>query len=162
LWRDGVLDPVRRRWAFAIGGLTAMALTTTLDVYPRSMVSIPGEEISHMLPTTAVIAALAVSQVGFATLLAPALSTWLERVWPWRLVIAMGSVLLTVFLWHMTAFLVVFLAVEGLGFTPGAEPTVEWWAIRPFWLVAPALVLVILVAIFAPIEQRVRRALSLR
>ncbi|NDL58192.1 acyltransferase family protein [Phytoactinopolyspora mesophila] len=161
LWRDGVLEPVWRRWAFAFGGLAVLAAATTLDVYPRSMVSIPGEDISHMLPTTAVIAALAVSQVGFVTLLAPALSRWMERKRPWRLVIALGSVLLTVFLWHMTAFLLVFLAVEGLGFTPGSEPTAEWWALRPFWIVAPALVLVVLVAIFAPVEQKVRRALAL-
>ncbi|WP_166347013.1 acyltransferase family protein [Phytoactinopolyspora limicola] len=156
LWRDGLLQAAWRRWIFALGGLAGLVVLTGIDVYPRSMVSVPGEDISHMLPTTAVIASLAISQVGFATLVAPALSRWLRRRWPWRIVIVLGAVLLTIFLWHMTALLIVFLGVEALGFTPGAEPTLEWWALRPFWLVAPAVVLAVLVAVFAPVEQRVR------
>lgn len=161
LWRAGALEPVRRRWVCAAGGVAALVATTSMSVYPSSMVAVPSADVSHMLPTTAVIGALAATQLGFATLAAPHLSRWLRRRWPWRLVVALGGVLLTVFLWHMTALLIVFLGVEALGFTPGSEPTGEWWALRPFWLVAPALVLVFLLAVFAPVEQKIRRALSL-
>lgn len=161
LWRDGVLEPVWRRWACAVSGVAVVGLATTLDAYPRSAVFVPSEDISHMLPTTAVIAALAVAQVGFGTLAAPALSRWLRRRWPWRVVTVLSDVLLTIFLWHMTALLVIFLAAEALGFTPQAEPTPVWWAQRPIWLFAPAAVLIVLVAVFAPIERKIRRALSL-
>ncbi|WP_165368092.1 acyltransferase family protein, partial [Phytoactinopolyspora endophytica] len=82
LWRDGALDSVFRRWACVVVGVAAVALATGLDDYPRSMVSIPSERISHMLPTTAVIAALAVAQVGVATLIAPAIGRWLHRRMP--------------------------------------------------------------------------------
>ncbi|NED98948.1 acyltransferase family protein [Phytoactinopolyspora halotolerans] len=161
LWRDGALDAVWRRWACLAGGLLLLVFSTRLDVYPLSMVAIPSEHISHMLPTTAVIGALAVAQLGAATLSAPSLNRWLRRPVPWRVVIGAGGVLLTVFLWHMTAFLLVFLAVEAAGFAPEPEPTAEWWAWRPFWLIAPAAVMVVLLAVFAPVEQRLRRALSL-
>jgi hypothetical protein len=161
LWKDGYLEHLWRKWALALGGYLVVALATTVAVYPRSMVSIPGEHISHMWPTTAVIAALAVAQTGLITLVAPLLCRWLQRRGPYRIVILLGGVLLTIFLWHMTALLVVFLTVEALGFEPVADPTADWWMRRPFWLIAPAVVLVVLVAVFAPIEQKIRRALSL-
>ncbi|NED95619.1 acyltransferase [Phytoactinopolyspora alkaliphila] len=161
LWRDGSLDPIGRRWVLVIGGYAAVAAATTLDSYPRSMVAVAGEDVSHMWPTTAVIGALALGQTGLASLAAPALRRWMRHRAAYRLVVLLGGVLLTIFLWHMTALLIVFLMVEALGFTPGAEPTLEWWLLRPFWVVAPALVLVVFVALFAPIEQRIRRALSL-
>ncbi|WP_158542722.1 acyltransferase family protein [Phytoactinopolyspora halophila] len=161
LWRDGYLDQYWRRCALAVGGYSIVALATVHDAYPRSMVSIPGEQVSPMWPTTAVIAALAIGQTGLIMLAAPILNRWLQRRVPYRLVVLLGGVLLTVFLWHMTAMLAAFLAAEGLGFTPVSEPTAEWWMRRPLWLIAPVPVLAILVAIFAPIEQRIRRALSL-
>jgi hypothetical protein len=120
LWRDGYLDPVHRRVALAIGGYAIVALTTTLDTYPRSMVAVTGEDVSHMWPTTAVIAALALGQTGLATLAAPALCRWLRRREPYRVVVLLGGVLLTIFLWHMTALLIVYLTVEAVGFTPAA------------------------------------------
>lgn len=161
LWCDGLLEPIWRRWACALGGAATIGLATTLQAYPGSAVSVPSADISHMLPTTAVIAALAVAQLGVATLAAPFLSRWLRRRWPWRGVTLLSGVLLTVFLWHMTALLIVFLTAEALGFTPQAEPTPVWWAQRPAWLFAPAAVLVVLVAVFAPIERKIRGTLSI-
>jgi peptidoglycan/LPS O-acetylase OafA/YrhL len=157
-WRDGSLRPARRRWALAIGGLCALVVITSLGVYPRSLVALQGQERSHMFPTTAGVAALAVFQTGVATLLAPAISRWLRRRGPWKAVIAINSVILTVFLWHMTALLVALLALERAGLKLGSEPTVAWWLQRPLWLVAPGSVLAVLVAVFARFELPRRRA----
>ncbi len=44
---------------------------------------------------------------------------------------------LTIFPLHMTAYLVVVWAYEGLGGTLRAEPTAGWWAQRWQWLLAP-------------------------
>ena len=66
---------------------------------------------------------------------------------------AANTVILTVFLWHMTALLVVLGVLRALDVNPPAEPTAAWWAQRPFWVVAPALVLVVLVAVFARFEH---------
>ena len=157
-WRDGSLRPVRRRWALALGGLCALVGITSLDVYPRSLVALQGQERSHLFPTTAGVAALAVFQTGVATLLAPAIARWLRRRGPWMAVTAINSVILTVFLWHMTALLVALLALERAGLKPLPEPTAAWWLQRPLWLVAPGIVLAALVAVFARFELPRRRA----
>ena len=78
-WRDKSLQPARRRWALALGGLCALVVITSLGVYPRSLVALQGQERSNMFPTTAGVAALAVLQTGVATLLAAAISRWLRR-----------------------------------------------------------------------------------
>lgn len=154
LWRDGTLSTRGRSWLVAGAGLAAIALATSLGPYPRSLVAVPSEELSPMFPTTAVIAALAVFQVGLASLIAAPLSRWLRRPGAWRVVVACNAVVFTVFLWHMTALLAVFVAVEQLGFRPPAEPTTAWLLARPFWLVAPAAPLALLVAVFGPLERR--------
>lgn len=150
-WRDGDCSPPRRAAALTVGGLTGLAVATSLAVYPRSMVAVPGE-LSHMYPTTAVVAVLGTFQTGIVLLLAPALSRWLRRPGPWRVVIALNGVILTVFLWHMTALLVVIVAVEALAGPLPPQPTGAWWLQRPFWLLAPALVLAGLLAVFARVE----------
>lgn len=154
LWRDGTLRTRWRGWVLVGAGLGAIALATGLGPYPRSLVAVPSGELSHMLPTTAVVAALAGFQVGLASLLAGPLSRWLRRPAAWRIVAAGNAVAYTVFLWHMTALLAVFVAVERLGFRPPGEPTLAWWLARPFWLVVPAVVLAVLVAGFGPVERR--------
>ena len=58
---------------------------------------------------------------------------------------------------HMTAYLVVLWAYEGLGGTLPAEPTAGWWAQRWLWLLAPSAVLAVLVAVFARVELAVRK-----
>ena len=70
---------------------------------------------------------------------------------------AINSVILTVFLWHMTALLVALLALERAGLQLSSEPTVAWWLQRPLWLVAPGIVLAALVAVFARFELPRRR-----
>jgi hypothetical protein len=152
-WRDGSLRPARRRWALALGGLCALVVITSLGVYPRSLVALQGQERSHMFPTTAGVAALAVFQTGVATLLAPAIARRLRRRGPWMAVIAINSVILTVFLWHMTALL----ALERAGLEPLPGRTAAWWLQRPLWLVVPGIVLAVLVAVFARFELPRRR-----
>jgi hypothetical protein len=127
-------------------------------VYLRSLVALQGQERSHLFPTTAGVAALAVFQTGVATLLAPAISSWLRRRGPWMAVMAINSVILTVFLWHMTALLVALLALERAGLELSSEPTVGWWLQRPLWLAVPGVVLAGLVAVFARFELPRHRA----
>ena len=72
LWRDGMLDSPARRWALAAAGLTGLVVVAALPVYPRSMVATVGDQLSHMYPTTAGIATLALFQLGVILLLRPA------------------------------------------------------------------------------------------
>ncbi|WCO67205.1 acyltransferase [Iamia majanohamensis] len=151
LWRDGTLV-AWGRWAhvgLVAAGVAALALLTTVGPYPSSMVAVRGEAVSNMFPTTACIAALAVLQTGLVLLLRPRLERLLARRGPWRVVVGVNAVAMTVFAWHMTALVAVIGAALALGLTLPSEATPTWWALRPVWVVLPGLVLAVLVRTFA-------------
>jgi surface polysaccharide O-acyltransferase-like enzyme len=153
-YRDGTLVGAGRRAAALLAGGAAatLALLTSLPAYPRSMVATVGQERSNILPTTASIVVVALLQLGVIILVRAPVSRWLRRPRVWKPVVAGNAVIMTVFLWHMTALLVVLALLYALGIELRTEPTAAWWSERPFWVVAPALVLVVLVAAFGRFE----------
>jgi peptidoglycan/LPS O-acetylase OafA/YrhL len=141
-YADGTLARLSRRAlaGLAAAGLAGLVLLTGTGLYPPSMVGLPGEE-SNMSPPTVCIVALAVWQLGLVMLLRPRVSAWLARRGPWTAVIAVGSMAMTLYLWHLTAMVALYglvLAVDGPLPDPG---TGAWWATRPLWLVLLAAVL---------------------
>jgi surface polysaccharide O-acyltransferase-like enzyme len=139
----------------AVVAVAAQALMTSLGPYPRSMVSVPGYEFSNMYPTTSAIFCVAVLQLGLIYLLRPAATNWLNHSpRAYRTVMVPGRYLMTIFVCHMTALLIVLASARGLGLDPLSEPTAAWWAQRPIWLALPALVLAGLVMIFGRFESR--------
>jgi hypothetical protein len=109
-----------------------------------------------MFPTTVGIAALAVFQLGVIVLLRPRLSSWLQRRRVWKTGVAANAVIMTVFLWHMTALLAALTLFEAAGFPIYPEPSAAWWAQRPLWLLVPGVLLAALVALFARTETHDR------
>jgi surface polysaccharide O-acyltransferase-like enzyme len=156
LWRDGMLDSPGRRWAIAAAGAIGLIVVATLPVYPRSMVATAGDDLSHMYPTTAGIATLALFQLGVILLLGPVLASGLQRKRLWKVVVAANTVIMTVFLWHMTALLAALTLFETAGLPIHPEPTAAWWAQRPLWLLIPGVLLAALVALFARAETHRR------
>jgi uncharacterized membrane protein YidH (DUF202 family) len=154
-WRDGTLLRGGRRTALGVAaaGLVALVALVALGPYPRSMVAVRGAGTSNMLPTTLCIAALAVLQLGVALWLRDPLNRWLQRRRPWRAVVAVNAVAMTVLCWHMTALLLAIAAWELLGGTLVDQPTAAWWALRPVWLLLPALFLVPFVVVLGPRER---------
>ena len=154
LWRDGTVTGWGRRAQAGLvaGAAATLAVLTTVGPYPSSMVAVRGGGISNMFPTTAPIAVLAVLQLGLIALLRPAAERWLARRGPWRAVVAVNAVAMTVFAWHMTALVVVIGAAHGVGLTLPAATSPTWWLLRPVWLVLPGVVLAGLVAVFARLE----------
>jgi hypothetical protein len=71
----------------------------------------------------------------------------------WRVVVAANGIAMTVFCRHMTADVAVIRLTRALGGHLLAIPDAAWWAWRPFWLLAPGLVLAGLVAVFSRIER---------
>ena len=86
-------------------------------------------------------------------LLRPLLASWLRRRRVWKTVAAVNTVIMTVFLWHMTALLAALTLFEAAGLPIYTEPTAAWWAQRPLWLLVPAVLLAGLVALFARAER---------
>ena len=68
---------------------------------------------------------------------------WLSRARPWTAVVLVNSMIMTVFLWHLTAStLAIGCALLfndiGLVVVPGSG---AWWALRPVWLLVYLLAL---------------------
>jgi hypothetical protein len=158
-YRDGTLARLGRPGALGLvaAGVVGLALLTRLPVYPPSMVATVGQERSNILPTTATVALVALVQLGVVMAVREPVARWLRRPRVWKPVLAANSVILTGFLWHMTALLLVLAAVRAAGVDLDSEPTARWWLARPLWLAGPALVLAALVLIFGGFEATRRR-----
>jgi hypothetical protein len=150
----------RRGWALMMaGGLGLMVVLTNLELfldelfYPRSMVGVDIEPVSNMSPPSLAIVGLAVWQVGLAMWLREPVRRWLARPGPWQATIAVNSVIMTVFLWHLSALLVTIVALYPLDLGQEVTATARWWLERPIWVIGPLLVLVPVVAVFRRFER---------
>jgi hypothetical protein len=96
--------------------------------------------------------------IGAIMLLRPFLARWLEDPGPWKATIFLNGVIMTLFLWHMTAYLFTVLTLWPLGFGQQHDSTVGWWLERPLWIGLSAVYLAGLVAIFGRFERPRERA----
>ncbi|MFQ5967326.1 MAG: acyltransferase family protein [Acidimicrobiia bacterium] len=160
-YADGSLLEAGRRlwWGMVAAGLGVLVVLTNLEAltgelwYPRSMVGVDIEPISNMSPPSLAIVALACWQIGAAMLLRAPVSAWLERVRVWALVVFTNTIIMTLFLWHLTAFVIVILVIYPLGFGHPLDTNARWWAERALWLALPTLVLSLFVWIFSRFER---------
>lgn len=153
-WRDGRL-PARARVGVPLlfGGLLALVLLTVVGPYPVSMINIPGERLHNMSPPSVALLAVAAAQLGLALLLRDRSDRWLRRTRPWMVVTAANAVVLTVFLWHLSAAVLVTGALHFAHRLPTpAVGTASWWLWRIPWLVMLAVMLSVLVAVFGRVE----------
>lgn len=142
-WRDGYLAGARQglSWVFA-GGVILIGLIT-LGPYPVSMVSVPGEAVSNTLPPKIPLLALGIVQCGLLLSIEKPMRRWLSGIKPWTAVVLINSMIMTIFLWHLTASTLAIgaaLWLDGIGlhYLPGGA---TWWLMRPVWIVAYFLVL---------------------
>jgi peptidoglycan/LPS O-acetylase OafA/YrhL len=159
-YADGSLSRQPRRLfvAMAVIGLAGLVLLTNSWVfesfperfrwfpgighYPKSLLGTDVERLSNAYPPTLCFMLAGIWAIGIAMLLRPLVSRWLQRPRPWRNVVAINGVIMTLFLWHMTAYLVAILLLWPLGFGQQHDSTPRWWLERPLWEVAPGLILV--------------------
>jgi fucose 4-O-acetylase-like acetyltransferase len=125
--------------------------------YPRSLLGTDIEVVSNAYPPTLCYLLVGVWLIGLVMLLRPALSRWLQRPGPWRATIAGNAWIMTLFLWHMTAYLLAILLVWPLGFGQESEPTARWWLERALWIAVPGVILAGLVAVYGRFETQGRR-----
>lgn len=154
LYADGTLL-ARRRIAVAmvLGGLGTVVALTASGTYPVSMVGMPGEPVSNMNPPTVALLAHAVWLIGLAVLLREPVGRWLQSGRMWTVVIAANGVVMTVFLWHLTALFVAYGLWLGHGGSLPAAGSALWWQTRPAWLAGLALICLLLVVAFRRAER---------
>jgi len=146
--------------AIAAVSLAVLVAITWIGWYPVAMVGIPGSELTNMTPPTFAIALLGIVQAGVIWFLNDAIARLVQGKRLWHGVVAVSGVMMTIYLWHLTAMTLVasvfLFAFDGAAFR--IEPgTTKWWLTRPIWILTLATVTTVLVAVFAPFEWRVRQ-----
>lgn len=154
--------PSRRTLALvATGALAAMVGLVAAGPYPLSLIGMPGDAISNLGPPTALAVTHAVLQVSVALAVRDVVVRWAQG----RGAALVGWVAgrsMTLYLWHLTAmFVVLGVVLLGLGTPLPASWSADWWASRPLWFGAAALVLCALVRAFGRFEAGApRRAVA--
>lgn len=173
---DGSVDrwPRRALWGMVVVGLGGLVLATNpwvwrlageerfawfpgIGHYPRSLLGTDVESVSNAYPPTICFMLVGLWLIGLMLLLRPRLTAWLQQPGPWKATIAGNAWIMTLFLWHMTAYLMAILVLWPLGFGQETEPSGRWWLERPLWIVVPGVILAGLVALFGRVERARRR-----
>lgn len=154
-WLDGRLAGPSRR--LLLGGL---GLVTTLGLvwagpYPVAMVGLDAAEVTNSYPPRVTLVFLAFFQAGLVLAAEGPLRRWLARPTPWRVTVAVNAQIMTIYLWHLTAMVVVIglsLIAGGVGLGVPVLSATWWWS-RPLWFLVVGAVTVALVAIFGRFER---------
>ena len=166
--------------AMTVGGLVGLVVLTNIGVYPKSMVgtglgdlcellgldpskvyaeTVVGtglEQVSNMNPPTVCIVVLTCWLVGAAMLLRNSLNRWLERRRPWIVVITANTMIMSLYLWHLTAFVIAFLLLFPVGLGRQAPGSLFWWLERLVWIIVPGMILAILLGFVGRFERPAR------
>ncbi|MGY6536501.1 MAG: acyltransferase family protein [Pararhodobacter sp.] len=156
LWADDQL-PARpaAQAGLALAGAGALALLVGAGPWPLTMIPVEGTfDPNNAAPPTVALFALALVQLGLVLLLRPPIRRALGRPWVWTPVALVGARLMTLFLWHQAAMVVVSNLAAQQGWLPlTGEIDARWWAHQPIWVAAFALVLVGLLAFAGRFEE---------
>jgi peptidoglycan/LPS O-acetylase OafA/YrhL len=161
-WGEGRFANTDVALAWGAGGLIALGLLVGLGPYPVAMIGVPGSDLSNSMPPTLALLALGIAQTGIALALEPVGRRMLDRMAMWTAVVLVNGMIMTVYLWHLTAFVLVMIAAWlaggiGLDVVPGSG---AWWLARPVWFALYIVTLFPLIAVFARYEQVRDGALS--
>jgi hypothetical protein len=157
LWWDGRMAGARAL-PWALGGLAVLIFLVTVAGYPVSMISVPGEEVSNSRPPTLALLGLGAFHAGLVLALEAPARRWLQLARPWTATVLVNGTIMTLFLWHVTALVLVvglsyWLGGIGLGLAPNSG---AWWATRPLWMALLSVVLFPFVVVFGRFEQLAR------
>ena len=159
-WQDGTLT--RRRWrpyGLAVAGAALLGGLLAWSPFPVNMVGTTGGGVNNTVPPSVALLAFAAVQTGLLLAAEPAVSRLLARA-PrlWQGVTWLNDRVLTVYLWHMTPVVIVAVALYPTGVL--AQPAIGsagWWALRPAWIAALAVVLAPAAIWLARFERPLRR-----
>ena len=154
-WLDGRLGGTSKTLVWGASALALLLALVRFGPYPLSMVSVPGEDISNSLPPKFPMLLLGIAQCGLLLALERPARRWLANLKPWTTAVLVNGMIMTVFLWHLTAaMLVISIAVVlggvGLSIDPGSG---TWWLLRPVWLSVYITVLLVLTVVFLRFER---------
>jgi hypothetical protein len=154
-WLDGKLDGLPKRIGAMLIGLMATLSLVWAGPYPVAMVGLDTAEVTNSYPPRVTLAFLGLFQVGLVLVLEGPLNRWLARPRAWQLVVGVNLQIMTLYLWHLTAMVLVigFSLVVG-GFGLGIDPlSTAWWLTRLIWFAVLGVVTIGLIAVFGKFER---------
>lgn len=155
-WYDGRFSGPKQLLVLSLLGLTALVLMIFLGPYPLAMAGSPGDGVSNTLPPKVPLLALGIFQFGLLLSIEMPMRRLLQRINLWTATVLVNSMIMTIYLWHVTVlFIVVGLAylAGGIGLT--LEPgTAGWWLLQPVWMLVLYVFLLPVALVFAPVERR--------
>jgi len=157
-WRGGRLGSPMMLVACSAVAFLALYLLVFKGPYPLAMVGSPDEGLSNTLPPKITLLALGVFQFGLLLAFEGPMRRALSGLRLWTATVLINSMIMTVYLWHITV-MVVFGAVLYLagGFGLGIEPgTTEWWVSRPVWISILLVLLAPVALLLSPLERSSR------
>jgi hypothetical protein len=154
-WNQGHFASPAKALGWAVAGGITLACLIGFGPYPVSMIGASDTAFSNSMPPTLALFALGVTQVGLALALEPYGRRMLDNMRVWTATVLLNGMIMTVYLWHLTAFVLVMVIAWlmggiGLHIMPG---TGIWWLSRPIWFVLYVIALLPMIAIFARFEQ---------
>ena len=154
-WGEGRFANPLKAALWGVAGLLILGALVRFGPYPVAMIGVPGAQLSNSMPPTTALLALGMAQAGFALAIEAPMRRWLANIRVWTGVVLINGMIMTVYLWHLTAFVLVMVAAwmlggVGLHIVPGSA---QWWLTRPVWFALYILALLPMIAIFARYEQ---------
>ena len=157
-WRDDRMGSAKQLIFYSALALLALWLLVSYGPYPLAMVGSPDEHLSNTLPPKITLLALGIVQFGLLLSFEKPMRRALAGLRLWTATVLINSMIMTVYLWHITV-MVVFVALlylaggPGLGLEPG---TLDWWYSRPVWISVLMVLLLPVALLLSPLERRSR------
>lgn len=162
-WRDGRTDRPLVLLVYSALGLLTLALLIFLGPYPFAMVGSPDEGLSNTTPPKITLLALSIFQFGLLLAIETPMRRALTGLRLWTATVLVNSMIMTVYLWHITV-MSVFIALlylaggTGLGIEPASA---AWWLSRPLWITTLLILLLPVAMLLSPLERRSRNTDSI-
>jgi hypothetical protein len=124
------------------------------------MVGSPDQALSNTTPPKITLLALGILQFGLLLAVENPMRRALMNLRLWTATVLVNSMIMTVYLWHITV-MIVFIGLlylaggAGLGLEPG---TISWWLSRPLWMAVLIILLLPLTLLLSPLERISRSA----
>ncbi len=154
-WFAERIASARTRFALGLAGLALLVGLVFGGPYPLSMISVAADEVSNTLPPKLTLLALGIAQTGILLAVEQPLRRWLTRGRVWTTTVLLNGMIMTIYLWHLTAAaLVIAIAIMlgnlGLDRVPGSG---AWWLARPLWMLLYVAALALLTLFVARYER---------
>ncbi|HBX78686.1 MAG TPA: hypothetical protein DEG43_13660 [Acidimicrobiaceae bacterium] len=140
--------------------------------YPISLIGVPGQARSNTSPPSLMLICACSWQVGFLLASRGLVESFCARRRVGRSLGVLNLQAMSIYCWHMAAFVLTALVAEVLGYSVTMRPTgsetiltgsttligsTSWWLAKPLWVLLSALATVGLVLLVAPIQVRLAR-----